>query len=384
VSGPLRVGLNLVFLSEGAGGMGRYASELVPALLEAEGSVGVTAFVSRDVPRPLVEAPWASEVDWVRFPVAAVGSPVHLVAELAAIPPLARRQGVDVIHGLANLVPPVAPGLATVATLHDLTWWHHRDAMPRHSRAVQRSLTPLCVRRADRVITPSETARDDVVRTLGLEPGRVRAVPHGAPEGRTVEPTPEAELRARLELGSTRVVLSVAQLRPYKNLAALVRALAALEADDVALVLCGSPSDHSAELQALADRLGVGDRLRVTGWVSDADLEGLYEMAACVALPSLSEGFGLPVLEAMARGVPVACSDASALKEVAGDSARLFDPHDPEEVAAAIASLLDDRRLAEELVRRGRERAAGFTWERAARETVAVYREALGAREGRE
>jgi glycosyltransferase involved in cell wall biosynthesis len=378
VSAPLRVGLNLVFLNEGAGGVGRYASELAPALLK-EG-VSVTGFVSRDLPSSVSEQPWAPEVEWVRFPVAAVGSPVHLVAELAAIPPLARRRRIDVVHGPVSLVPPFAPGVATVSTLHDLTWWHHRDAMPRHSRAVQRTLTPLCVRRADRVITGAEVARDDIVRTLGLDPAKVRVVPHGAPEGRTVEPTPEAEVRARFGLGSARVVLTVAQVRRYKNIGRVVEALAALEAEDVALVVCGAPSEHSAELEALAGRLGVGPRLRMAGWVTDSDLEGLYKVAACVALPSLSEGFGLPALEAMARGVPVACSDASALKEVAGDAARLFDPHDARDIAAAIASLLDDRVLAEELVRRGRERAAAFTWERTARETASVYREAIAAR----
>jgi glycosyltransferase involved in cell wall biosynthesis len=230
------------------------------------------------------------------------------------------------------------------------------------------------------VITGAEVARDDIVRTLGLDPAKVRVVPHGAPEGRTVEPTPEAEVRARFGLGSARVVLTVAQVRRYKNIRRLVEALAALEAEDVALVVCGAPSEHSAELEATAERLGVGPRLHMAGWVSDADLEGLYKLAVCVALPSLSEGFGLPALEAMARGVPVACSDASALKEVAGDAARLFDPHDARDIAAAIASLLDDRVLAEELVRRGRERAAAFTWERTARETASVYREAIAAR----
>jgi len=380
VSRPLSVGLNLVFWSEGAGGVGRYASELLPALLQAETGIRVTAFVSRDLPGQVTDMPWSGEVDWVRFPVKAAGSPVHLAAELGAIPAVARRRGIDVVHGLASLVPPVAPGLATVSTLHDLTWWHHRDSMPRHSRAVQRALTPLCARRADRVITGSDAARDDIVRTLGIEPRRLQVVPHGAPERRAVEPTPERELRARLELGATRVVLSVAQMRPFKNLASLVSALAALGRDDVSLVLCGAPSGHSVELQELADRLGVGSRVRVTGWVTDADLEGLYELAECVAVPSIAEGFGLPVLEAMTRGVPVACSDATSLSEVAGDAARLFDPHDPRDIASALAALLDDRGLADELVRRGRRRAADFTWSRAARETVAVYRQALESR----
>jgi glycosyltransferase involved in cell wall biosynthesis len=121
----------------------------------------------------------------------------------------------------------------------------------------------------------------------------------------------------------------------------------------------------------------VAGSLRLTGWVSEAELEGLYRLASCVALPSLAEGFGLPVLEAMTRGVPVACSSAGALSEVAGDAALLFDPLDPGAIAAAIGSLLDDPGLAERLASAGRGRAAGFTWRRAADATLAVYREAL-------
>jgi glycosyltransferase involved in cell wall biosynthesis len=314
--------------------------------------------------------------------VAAAGSPVHLVAELAAIPVLARRRGFDVVHGPANIVPPLAGRTATVVTLHDLTWWHHRDAMPLHSRAVQRTLAPLCARQADLVITGSEATREDLVRTLRLDAGKVRAIPHGATAGSPGPAAGEEELRGRHGLGSRRVVLCVSQLRPYKNLARLVEAVAALHRDDVALVICGAPSDHSEELRAVAERHGVAGALRLTGWVSDAELEGFYRLASCVALPSLAEGFGLPVLEAMTRGVPVACSNAGPLPEVAGEAALLFDPRDPGAIAAAVGSLLDDPGLAERLASAGRERAAGFTWRRAAEGTLAVYREALSARGG--
>jgi glycosyltransferase involved in cell wall biosynthesis len=120
-----------------------------------------------------------------------------------------------------------------------------------------------------------------------------------------------------------------------------------------------------------------GDNVVVTGWLEQADLEGLYALARCLVFPSLAEGFGLPVLEAMRRGVPVACSDATALAEVAGDAALVFDPDDTEAIRAAVRSLLADDALAADLAGRGRQRAGEFSWERAAEGTVAAYRKAL-------
>ena len=139
------------------------------------------------------------------------------------------------------------------------------------------------------------------------------------------------------------------------------------------LVIPGNPTPHGDELETLARELGIGAAVRLPGWVSAADLEGLYRAASCFVLPSLREGFGLPVLEAMARGVPVACSNRSAVPEVAGDAALLFDPERPDEIAGAILRLLDDPALAEKLVELGRERVRSFTWEKSAEETLAAY-----------
>jgi glycosyltransferase involved in cell wall biosynthesis len=189
----------------------------------------------------------------------------------------------------------------------------------------------------------------------------------------------EEDVRRRFELGNGRVVLCVAQKRPYKNLGALVHALGALP-DDVRLVLPGTATPHEDELRELAATLGVAERVRFPSWVSDAELEALYRLASGFVLPSLMEGFGLPVLEAMARGVPVACSDRPALPEVAGGAALLFDPEDPGAVADALRRLLEDRRLADDLRRRGRERAAQLTWAATARGTLAAYRRALARR----
>ena len=144
------------------------------------------------------------------------------------------------------------------------------------------------------------------------------------------------------------------------------------------LVLPGYPTAHEAELRERAGTAGVQRDVRFLGWLSGEELEGLWQVADAFVFPSLYEGFGLPVLEAMARGVPVACSNASSLPEVAGDAALMFDPHEERAIAAAIERLLTDDAEAERLRARGLERAREFTWERTARLTLESYERALG------
>ncbi len=176
-----------------------------------------------------------------------------------------------------------------------------------------------------------------------------------------------------------RLLLSVSAKRPHKNLARLLDALALIEAARrPVLVLPGYPTEHEAELRHRAAALGLTAHTRFLGWVDGAELEGLYASAACFVFPSLSEGFGLPVLEAMSRGVPVACSGEGAVAEVAGDAALRFDPRSPRAIADAVERLLSDAAEADRLRQAGRVHAAGFTWERTARGTLASYRRALG------
>jgi glycosyltransferase involved in cell wall biosynthesis len=175
-------------------------------------------------------------------------------------------------------------------------------------------------------------------------------------------------------------VLSVSAKRPHKNVARLLYAIAAIAPERrPALVVPGYPTPHEDELRELSVRLGVDGSVRLPGWLPAADLEGLYQAAACVVFPSLYEGFGLPVLEAMARGVPVACSTSSSLPEVAGDAALLFDPESVNAIRDAIERLLGDERLATRLRKAGLERAATYTWERTAELTAACYRRALAS-----
>jgi glycosyltransferase involved in cell wall biosynthesis len=166
--------------------------------------------------------------------------------------------------------------------------------------------------------------------------------------------------------------------RPHKGLATLLDALARLpEPIRPVLVLPGFPTTYEMHLRRRVAELALAPDVRLPGWLSDADLDGLLVAASCVVLPSLSEGFGLPVLEAMARGVPVACSDRGALREIAGDAALLFDPTDPRQIADAIERLVTDRRVAERLVAAGRVRVGAFTWRRTAELTLESYARAL-------
>jgi glycosyltransferase involved in cell wall biosynthesis len=186
---------------------------------------------------------------------------------------------------------------------------------------------------------------------------------------------PEAELRERFELGDAPLVLSVLAKRPHKNAARLIEAMARVP--NAVLLMPGYSTGYAQELEEQIDAASLADRVKLLGWVDDATLNGLYRAADCFVFPSLAEGFGLPVLEAMLRGAPVACSSTTSLPEVAGDAALLFDPLDVDAIAVSIRRILEDEALAERMRASGLERAKRFTWEETAQRTLVCYRKAL-------
>jgi glycosyltransferase involved in cell wall biosynthesis len=237
-------------------------------------------------------------------------------------------------------------------------------------------LDEAAARTSRRIIVDAESTRRDLLEHLGTAQDKVDVVPLGVSAVASVDPTPAEQLRDRLGIGERPVVLSVSAKRPHKNLARLLRAVAAMPPERrPALVIPGYPTPYEAELRDLAAELML--EVVLPQWISASELEGLYATATCVAFPALYEGFGLPVLEAMARGVPVACSNRSSLPEVAGDAALLFDPTDVDAIRTAIERLLGDAALRDRLTDAGRRRAARFTWEATAQGTVDAYRRAL-------
>jgi glycosyltransferase involved in cell wall biosynthesis len=375
--GLVHLGVNAVFLQPRMGGLETYVRDLLPALLEARPGLRISVFVTEAGRELLAAEPWAGSVGLVTHPL--VGLPYgKALAELAVVGPLADRRGVDVLHSVA-LTAPFHTRAARVITIADVTWLREPETVGPLTALLWRTLVPTVARRAERVITLSEAARGEILEDLRVRPERIDVVPCGSGSEIIPEPSEEGDLRRRLGLGDRRILLAVSALSRHKNLPPLVRALAQLHEahPELVLVIPGNPTKHGRELEQLASQLGVGGALCLPGWVSVADLEALYQAAACFVFPSRREGFGMPILEAMARGVPVACSNASAVPEVAGDAAIYFAPERPEEIAATIQRLLGDAELARDLVARGLDRVRLFTWARAAEETLAVYERAL-------
>jgi glycosyltransferase involved in cell wall biosynthesis len=369
------VGLNLIYLVPGeTGGMETYARELIPALLAAAPRARFTAFVNREA--AAADGPWG-ELPTVAVPVRARNRAQWVLGEQALLPGLAARAGVQLVHSLASTAP-LRGRFARVVTVHDLIYARFPEAHAGVRDLGMRVLVPWAVRRSDRVIADSSSTRSDLVELLGASPERIDVAPLGVGSVGRVAPAPAAELRARLRLGERRVALSLSAKRPHKNLAALIGALARIPPEErPVLVLPGYPTAHEAELRAHAAHAGVTPDVRFLSWISAAELEGLWALADAFVFPSLYEGFGLPVLEAMARGVPVACSNASSLPEVAGEAALLFEPRAEDAIARALRRLLSDGALRERLRALGFERAREFTWERTARATLASYACAL-------
>jgi glycosyltransferase involved in cell wall biosynthesis len=263
-----------------------------------------------------------------------------------------------------------------VITIHDLYFMEHPEVMSAdgaryYSRARWSAQT------ADRIIAVSNFTRDEILRLMPEISTHKIAVVHEAPDELK---TPNAEWRkvlSRFSILDSQFALFVGTFEPRKNLVTLLRALARLP-NDVHLVVVGESGWGEAEPGRIVQTLGVGERVHLAGRVSDDDLDALYRGARLLAMPSLSEGFGLPVLEAMARGAPVVCSDAGALPEIAGDAALYHEPLDDAALAQAMTVLWTNGALRDEYSRRGRQRTHRFSWQRAAQATLAVYRTVMG------
>lgn len=304
----------------------------------------------------------------------------YTVAEQWDLYRLLKRLRADVVHFTAPNSPLLYRG-RRVVTIHDLTLLDFDTSRaqggPRRGLGVLKRWAFRLVfwndaRFATRLVTDTEYVARQLAERYGVAKARVRAIWLAA-DPQVAEPE---SLKRFGELG--RFVFYIGNLYPYKNLGSTLQALAELKTShpELRLVVAGQPDDFTAALELRARQLGVSDRVKLVGRVTDGEMVALYRAAAAYVNPSLSEGFGLQGLEAMAQGAPVVAARATCLPEVYGEAAEYFDPRDAGDQARAVAQVLDDEAAAERLRRDGREWLKQFSWRRMAEQTQAVYLEA--------
>jgi glycosyltransferase involved in cell wall biosynthesis len=384
--GALCVGYSLATLAPGVvGGTESYARGLLGGLLAAPAARPRLRVIANPTaaatygPR-LAETGAELVVVPGRFTLGLAPRALSMLAMTLAARPLARRfaAGLDVLHYPATIPLPRVRGIPVVQTLHDVQHREHPQYFSRAELAFRRLAYDRGATSADRVVTVSSHAREQIVEHLGIEPERIDVIAHGLDHERFAAAPVEddAALLRPLDLPE-RWVLYPANLWPHKNHDRLIDALALTERRETHLVLTGQAYGHRDALLERARAAGVHARVHHLGHVPGALLAPLYRAAAGLVFPSLFEGFGIPAIEAMACGCPVAASDRSALPEVVAGAGILFDATDPADIARAIDELVSAPRGP--LVAAGLARAAQFTWERCAAEHLDSYRAALSA-----
>jgi len=370
----MRIAFDGTTLRPGRTGVGYYTEHLLHHLLEvAHGDeVVVVSNGPVDTTHPLPGD--------VRVMASGWKAPRMVWMQVVA-PRLLTQLQPDVVHFTNGMIP-LAPSVPTVVTIHDMSLTLFPRYHPLRRVVLNRPLVNVAARRADAVITVSDSAKRDIVGLYGLDADRVRVVHEApAPSFRPVHDMAALQ-RVRQSYGlADRFVLYVGTIEPRKNLPTLIDAFAARRrAGDLPhqLVCVGPYGWLCRDIESRVERLGIRDAVKFTGYVPFADLPAIYSLAEMFVFPSLYEGFGLPVVEAMACGTAVVAGSADALSEVAGGAVEHVTSLDVEALGDALVALGRDEERRLELVRRGLERSRVFSWERAARETLEVYRLAAG------
>ena len=352
------------------GGQGTYIRELIPALSRADPSLQITLFHSSSQTRDLVE-PWTKpyRIESISGSIKRLYPSWALLGRPALPPPI---DGADIVHAPTPAgVPPAGRTHRSVVTVHDVAFLARPDLFHWRWRLVYRAGLARAVRTADAIIVVSNYTAEDLVSRTKVDGRKVHVVPLAASLPPSHYDVADAAKSFKIR---PPYVLCVGTLEPRKNLIALVHAYRRLAARgwDHALVLSGGIGWHFEPLRQLLSEDGPG-QVVVTGMVSPFELDALYRGATALVYPSLYEGFGLPVLEAMARGIPCIVSNTTSLPEVADDAALFIDPESVDDIAAAMEKVTTDGAFREDLRKSGLARAAEFSWDETARKTLEVY-----------
>lgn len=369
----MRVGIDGRYIQDHFPGIGRYTYSLINALAPLAADDTLVVLYNPALPNSrydLAALARYPNVELVRLDV-----PTFSLAEQLHLPFLISHLSCDVFHS-PYYVKPYRLAVLSILTLYDVIPTRYPAYYPRRTRLLIRWLQRLALRTAAHGIAISETTKSDFIHYYGLAPQHITAIPLAADDHfRPAEPAAIAAVRGRYNL-PPHYILYLGSNKPHKNLEALIDAFSRIphRASRFTLVIAGAWDPRYPEPRQRAEILGLESVVRFLGPVSESDLPALYSGATAFVFPSLYEGFGLPVLEAMACGAPVACSNTSSLPEIVGDAALTFDPTNVEAMAAALDRLLSDSELRAELRQRGLERAQRFSWAETARRTLGVYR----------
>jgi glycosyltransferase involved in cell wall biosynthesis len=373
----VRIGIDCTAALRQGGGIGRYTGGLVQALARLDRQNEYVLFVAGRPSGPLLElssahpnfhlkaAPLSDRffnIIWQRLrlplPVEAFSGPL------------------DIFHSPDFVLPPLRRARA-ILTVHDLSFMRVPQCADPALRAYLSQAVPRSISRADHVLADSQSTRRDLIELLAVPADKITVVPAGVGDNfrRVTDEERLAYVRRRYEL-TPRFILGLSTLEPRKNFVGLIRAFARLSASGYAgdLVIAGGRGWMYEPIFAEVEQQKLAGRVHFPGFVADADLPALYTLADLLAFPSFYEGFGLPVLEAMACGTPVICADNSSLPEVAGEAALMVGAGDTEALVEGIRRLLADEELRRQLVQRGLAQVKNFTWQEAARKLLAVYR----------
>lgn len=371
----MHIAIDAHSVGAGLAGNESYIANLIEALATLDTANRYTLYVTRREAVERFSARWPHVTVRLTLPhTPLVRIPLTLSAEL-------RRRPVDLLH-VQYTAPPLAP-CAVVATIHDLSFEHLPETFKRRSRAQLRLTVRRTARLAHQVIVPSEYSRRDLLETYHLPMERVHITPLAAAP--CFAPVLDEDRRRRTkELYGIKgeYILAVGSIQPRKNLVRLIESYRDLraarpQAKLPQLVLVGKRGWLYGETLEAVNRHSINGDIRFTGYVRETDLPALYTDALCFVYPSYFEGFGLPVLEAMACGAPVIAGNRTSLPEVIGDAGLLFDPFDTSALTTALARVIDDGKLRRSLHRRGLERASLFNWRETARRTLEVYERAV-------
>ena len=357
-------------------------SNYVEALLTHLGMVDrrnhYTIYTTRGLDNAALGLPPNFDVRPSRLPT--INPRVRIPWEQVLAPFLLRLARADLFHGVLNIAPLACP-VPSVITIHDLAFLSFPQTFRRLNRTYLTWATRASARRAARILAVSEFTKQEIVRLLGVHPDRI-VVTYDACDARFAPPDPAvlAAFRARVGLPE-RFILFVSTLEPRKNVVTLLDAYARIASStDAPLIIGGGKGWLYEPIFARLEALNLGERVRFVGFIDAADLPLWYAAATVFTLPSLYEGFGMPLLEAMACGTPVITTTSSSLPEVVGDAGLLVPPTDPDALGAALLRVLRDAGLRAELRERGLVQAQRFSWHETAQRTLRVYQDAYSGR----